>query len=161
MGTGNISDNNLNQILDDINYDINLLYAIPCDYTGTLILNHLRDKILMLEYAIKAISPAPPLPIQPNVNPSNPSQIPQPVSPGNYEIFSSQELSEFDGKNGKPAYVAVNGTVYDVTDNAAWAAATHFSLKAGNDLTSEFASCHAGQPILGKLKVVGRLVDNE
>ncbi len=162
MGTGNFSDDNLNQILDDINYDINLLYVIPCDYTGTLILNHLRDKILMLEYAIKAISPTLPLPIQTDVYPIDQSQIPmQPVSPENYVTFTSQDLSGFDGKNGNPAYVAIDGTVYDVTDNAAWAAATHFGLKVGNDLTSEFVSCHAGQPILSKLKVVGKLVENE
>jgi predicted heme/steroid binding protein len=56
-----------------------------------------------------------------------------------------------------PAYVAINGTVYDMTNVAAWAAATHFGLTAGRDLTNEFASCHAGQQILNKLKVVGRM----
>jgi membrane-associated progesterone receptor component len=102
------------------------------------------------------------LPIQPEEYPDNQSQIPMlPVSSENNAMFTSQDLSGFDGMNGNPAYVAINGIVYDVTDNAAWAAATHFGLRAGNDLTGEFASCHAGQPILSKLKVVGRLVDNE
>jgi membrane-associated progesterone receptor component len=68
-----------------------------------------------------------------------------------------QELSKFNGKDGNPAYVAVNGIVYDVTNNVAWAAATHFGLTAGKDLTSEFVSCHGDQPILSKLKVVGKL----
>ena len=75
--------------------------------------------------------------------------------------FTLQELSRYDGKNGNPAYVSVDGTIYDVTDNAAWAAATHFGLQAGRDLTSEFLSCHGGQPILSNLKVVGRLVEYE
>ena len=67
------------------------------------------------------------------------------------------ELSRYNGRDGNPAYVAVNGTVYDVTNNAGWAAATHFGLTAGKDLTSEFASCHAGQPILSRLRVVGKI----
>ncbi|MGE5628797.1 MAG: cytochrome b5 domain-containing protein, partial [Solirubrobacterales bacterium] len=81
---------------------------------------------------------------------------PQPAS-GNQTTFSFQELARNNGKDGNPAYVAVNGMVYDVTNNAAWAAATHFGMTAGKDLTSEFASCHAGQPILNKLKIVGKL----
>jgi predicted heme/steroid binding protein len=73
--------------------------------------------------------------------------------------YTLSELSRFDGKNGNPAYVAVNGVVYDVTNNAAWAAASHFGLSAGRDLTGAHASCHAAQDVLSKLKVVGRLND--
>ncbi len=73
-------------------------------------------------------------------------------------LFTIEELAQYNGKNGNPAYVAVNGIVYDVTNNAAWAAATHFGLNAGNDLTTSFASCHAGADILSKLSAVGNLV---
>ncbi|MCX7746573.1 MAG: cytochrome B5 [Clostridia bacterium] len=76
----------------------------------------------------------------------------------NQAVFTLDQLSRYDGINGNPAYVAVNGVVYDVTNIATWAAATHFGLVAGRDLTQEFTSCHAGQNILSKLKVVGRLV---
>lgn len=76
----------------------------------------------------------------------------------NGRTFTIGELANFDGKNGRPAYVAVNGTVYDVTNNRAWAAATHFGLLAGKEFSQEFASCHAGQQsILAALPVVGRL----
>ena len=72
-------------------------------------------------------------------------------------LFTAEELSRYNGKDGNPAYVAVNGIVYDVTNSAAWGGATHFGLTAGTDVTSQFASCHAGQPILSKLKVVGKM----
>lgn len=131
---------NLESIISEINYDINLLYVSPCIYTRNIILNHLKHRVSMLEASMKIMEQAAPL---------------------NQVSFSLQELSKFNGKDGNPAYVAVNGTVYDVTNNAAWAAAAHFGLTAGKDLTNEFAACHAGQPILSKLKVVGKLVRNE
>lgn len=72
--------------------------------------------------------------------------------------FTVSELSTMNGKNGNPAYVAVNGTVYDVTNTAAWGGASHFGLTAGRDVTSQFQSCHLGQPVLSKLNVVGKMV---
>ena len=34
--------------------------------------------------------------------------------------FTKETLSNYDGKNGRPAYIAVNGVVYDVTNNSHW-----------------------------------------
>lgn len=143
MRVQDFSDQNLNRIIAEINYDINMLYLVPHVYTRNLILNHLRDSMFKLESSMKAMN-----------QPQN--LQPQPES-GNQITFSLQELARNNGKDGNPAYVVVNGIVYDVTNNAAWAAATHFGMTAGKDLTSEFASCHAGQPILSKLKIVGKL----
>ncbi|SHK23171.1 Predicted heme/steroid binding protein [Anaerocolumna jejuensis DSM 15929] len=72
-------------------------------------------------------------------------------------VFTLSELAAFDGSQGKPAYVAVNGRVYDVSGKAAWAGGTHFAgLRAGNDLSGQFASCHRGmEGILEQLPVVG------
>src|SRR5690554_2051459 len=123
MITDNFLYEGLDDILDDINYDINLLYAIPSDSTRNLILNHLRDKIFMLEYAIKT-----------NGLTRDPRQQPLPmqlVSPEDDITFTLQDLSRFDGKNGNSAYIAIDGIVYDVTDNATWAAASDFGLTAG------------------------------
>lgn len=137
MRVQDFSDKNLDRVMAEINYDINLLYVIPCVYTRNLILNHLRDRIFMLEFILEAIyqpvhlQPQP-LPFQPEVTPIvEPSAPLHPTIPGNQAVFTPQELSGFDGKDGNPAYVAVNGIVYDVTNNAAWAAATHFGLMAG------------------------------
>lgn len=74
------------------------------------------------------------------------------------QSFTLEELLKYDGKGDNPAYIAVNGVVYDVTYEAAWGGATHMGLKAGQDLTSDFKSCHDNEDILKRLKVVGKLV---
>lgn len=172
------SSEELESIISEIDYDINLLYGDSCIYNNQ-ILSHLKGRVYMLEAAIKTINKSGnlqkqpltfktedasknelPIPLEPEVNPIAGKKS-MPIDSSlleNQKTFTLQELSKFDGKNGNPAYVAVNGNVYDVTNNAAWAAATHFGLIAGKDLTNEFASCHAGQTILSKLKLVGKLV---
>ena len=78
-------------------------------------------------------------------------------APGEVRVFTPAELARYNGRNGAPAYVAVNGTVYDMTYEPTWGAATHFGLAAGKDLSGAFASCHAGQQFLGRLKAVGKM----
>ncbi|KRQ86161.1 Cytochrome b5-like Heme/Steroid binding domain protein [Caloramator mitchellensis] len=73
------------------------------------------------------------------------------------KIFTLEELKNFDGTNGKPAYVAVDGIVYDVTLIASWGGASHFGLLAGNDFTKEFNDCHGDRNMLKKIPVVGTL----
>ena len=36
------------------------------------------------------------------------------------KIFTEKELGKYDGQNGNPAYVAIDGVVYDVTNVSAW-----------------------------------------
>lgn len=73
--------------------------------------------------------------------------------------FTLKELAFYDGSNGKPAYVAVNGKVYEVTNEATWGGATHFGLVAGKDYSKEFNSCHENSSILEKLPLVGELIN--
>jgi predicted heme/steroid binding protein len=52
--------------------------------------------------------------------------------------FSATELAAFDGKDGRRAYVAYNGTVYDVTESSMWNAGDHEGAhQAGHDMTAE------------------------
>lgn len=130
---------------------MDLLYSAPCIYIGNMLLYQLKAKVSELYFLSGLLCP------QLGQKPPNPPEAPYPENHVQKD-FTQQQLAEFDGKDGNPAYVAVNGKVYDVTGNAAWAAASHFGLRAGRDLTGEFASCHKGQPILDKLKLVGKLV---
>lgn len=76
----------------------------------------------------------------------------------NQRIFTIEELTQYDGSNGKPAYVAVNGNVYDVSLEGAWGGGTHFSIYAGKDLTEQFTGCHGGRlEVLRNLPIVGIL----
>ncbi|MDV4151336.1 DUF5661 family protein [Clostridium sp. AL.422] len=71
--------------------------------------------------------------------------------------FTLSELAQYNGSMGKPAYVAVNGIVYDVSNQASWGDSVHFGLAAGKDLSSQFKSCHNNDSILNKLPRVGIL----
>lgn len=75
--------------------------------------------------------------------------------------FTLEELAQYDGSNGKPAYVAIDGVVYDLSKVSAWAGGKHFGGNiAGKDLTAQFKSCH-GISTLKKLPQVGVIkVDN-
>ena len=141
----------IDNLMVEINCYIDFLYISPYVYTRNLLLNQLRDRITMLNYLMNSIESQAQVP---GINPASLG-----LNQTNQRTFTAEELAKYNGKDGNPAYLAVNGVVYDVTNNAAWAAATHFGLTAGKDLTKEFASCHAGQQqILSKLKTVGRLV---
>ncbi len=52
--------------------------------------------------------------------------------------LTAEELAAFDGKGGRPAYVAYEGVVYDVTESSMWGGGEHEGEHAaGKDLTRE------------------------
>lgn len=72
--------------------------------------------------------------------------------------FTLEELSNYSGEGGRPAYVAVNGIVYDVSMNTAWGGGTHFGLYSGKDLTGEFSGCHIrNAEVLNSLPKIGTI----
>jgi predicted heme/steroid binding protein len=71
--------------------------------------------------------------------------------------FTLSELAQYNGSMGKSAYVAVNGIVYDVSNEATWGGAGHFGLTSGKDLSSQFQGCHGSDSVLAKLPKVGIL----
>ena len=68
------------------------------------------------------------------------------------------ELAQNNGQNGRPAYVAVNGTIYDVTESPRWQNGLHPpDHQAGQDLTEELASAPHVRAVVERFPVVGTL----
>ncbi|WP_125544656.1 cytochrome b5 domain-containing protein [Levilactobacillus lindianensis] len=77
------------------------------------------------------------------------------------KVFNQAKLAKFDGQDGQPAYVAVDGVVYDVSNVDAWQDGKHHGNLAGQELTSviDGQSPH-GRKVLAKLPVVGKYQDD-
>lgn len=75
------------------------------------------------------------------------------------KAFTIEELAKFNGKNGNKAYVAVNGTVYDVSDVPEWQGGEHHGNLAGQDVTEALKRAPHGDKVLNGLPVVGKLTD--
>lgn len=65
------------------------------------------------------------------------------------------ELAEFNGKDGNKAYIAVDGIIYDVSDDPNWVNGLHNGFEAGKDLSVEIknASPHGVSKLEGAIKV--------
>jgi predicted heme/steroid binding protein len=75
--------------------------------------------------------------------------------------FTVKELEEYNGKNGKPAYVAYQGKVYDLSQSDLWGGGDHMGRhQAGKDITIEVELAPHGKEVLERKNVnfVGRLV---
>ena len=78
------------------------------------------------------------------------------------KTFTARELSSHDGKDGRPAYVAYAGLVYDVSESFLWQGGVHQVLhRAGVDLTADLDGAPHGPALLERCPIVGRIVDEE
>jgi len=72
--------------------------------------------------------------------------------------FDLAELRQFDGKEGRPAYVVYDGKVYDVTESQRWKGGLHMNRHhAGNDLTSDIQAAPHKPDLLERVPQVGTL----
>jgi predicted heme/steroid binding protein len=72
--------------------------------------------------------------------------------------FSGKELSKYNGKDGKPAYIAYQGFVYDVTNSFLWRNGKHQVLhQVGRDLTAELDDAPHGPDLLDRVQRIGVL----
>jgi predicted heme/steroid binding protein/uncharacterized membrane protein len=75
------------------------------------------------------------------------------------ETCSLDDLSQFDGKDGRPAYVAYNGIIYNVTKSRLWKNGSHvIKHAAGNDLTDILKTAPHGEDKILAMPQVGKLL---
>jgi predicted heme/steroid binding protein len=73
--------------------------------------------------------------------------------------MSIADLALCDGKEGRPALFAYQGTVYDATASRFWKQGSHMGRhQAGADLTATLAQAPHGAELVTALPAVGRLV---
>jgi len=70
--------------------------------------------------------------------------------------FDPITLAAFDGKEGRPAYVAHRGRVYDLSGSPLWKEGVHMKHGAGGDMTDVIARAPHGEEKLEPFSVVGR-----
>ncbi|AHM57790.1 hypothetical protein EAL2_808p02850 (plasmid) [Peptoclostridium acidaminophilum DSM 3953] len=69
------------------------------------------------------------------------------------------ELAKYNGKDGNPAYVAVDGIVYEVTEHPNWNEGMHGKVSAGQDISQMLKDAPHGYSKLEGLKAVGKIVE--
>lgn len=73
--------------------------------------------------------------------------------------FTVEELKEYDGKSGRPAYIAYNGNVYDVSESALWNEGSHMGEhEAGMDLTEMLSDAPHAEEVFDGIPIVGNLI---
>jgi len=78
------------------------------------------------------------------------------------EDMTPDELLYFDGKEGRPAYIAYAGNIYDVSKSGIWYEGIHFIRHpAGVDLTDFQSQAPHGEANILKMPRIGRVVSPE
>ncbi|GAB4366139.1 MAG: hypothetical protein Kow00128_09290 [Deltaproteobacteria bacterium] len=73
--------------------------------------------------------------------------------------MTAEELSRFDGKEGRPAYFAFRGRIYDATGSRLWKAGSHVGRHpAGFDLTDALKQAPHGEEKFLSMPPVGALI---
>ncbi len=74
--------------------------------------------------------------------------------------MKKDELKQHDGKEGRPAYFAYKGKIYDITGSRLWKNGTHVNRHhAGEDLSDFMTMAPHGDEVLEKCKEVADFVD--
>jgi predicted heme/steroid binding protein/uncharacterized membrane protein len=72
--------------------------------------------------------------------------------------FTKSELKKFDGRDGRPAYIAFQGKIYDVSNSMSWKNGIHRGRHAaGEELTQVMINAPHGEAVLSKFPLVGQL----
>ncbi len=68
------------------------------------------------------------------------------------------ELANYNGCDGRPAYVAVSGIIYDVSESRRWKHGNHEGIhQAGQDLTEALKTAPHVRVLIERFPLVGKL----
>lgn len=74
--------------------------------------------------------------------------------------MTKEQLKEFNGKDGKPAYIGYKGKVYDISKSDFWSGGEHMGrFKAGEDLTDSIDMSPHGEKNIFRYEAVDTLED--
>jgi predicted heme/steroid binding protein/uncharacterized membrane protein len=72
--------------------------------------------------------------------------------------FTAEELTSFNGKDGRPVLIAFQGKVFDVTKSPLWTKGLHMNRHlSGKDLAGEISAAPHGTEVLERYPQVGVL----
>jgi len=70
-------------------------------------------------------------------------------------VFDPASLAAFDGVDGRPAFIAHRGSVYDVSALPRWRGGTHLKHLAGRDLSGDLGRAPHDASVLERARQVG------
>ena len=75
--------------------------------------------------------------------------------------MTHEELAKFDGLEGRKAYVAVSGNIYDFTESGLWQNGDHQGMhRSGCDLTEELKAAPHVRAVIERFPVVDQLKED-
>jgi Predicted heme/steroid binding protein len=72
--------------------------------------------------------------------------------------FTTEQLAQYNGRDGQPTYVAIDGLVYDLSTSSRWVNGNHNGNQAGQDLSRQIPQNHRADMRFERFPVVGRYV---
>ena len=82
-------------------------------------------------------------------------------APPDKGYFTPSSLCKHDGKDGRKAYIAHQGKVYDTSVSSRWKGGEHFKHLAGEDLTDSLDRAPHSEEMLLRLDEIGELRNEE
>jgi predicted heme/steroid binding protein/uncharacterized membrane protein len=84
------------------------------------------------------------------------------ILPQNKNRLTIEELSYFDGKENRPAYIAYREKIYDVSSSKFWNEGSHMiKHSAGNDLTDFLGTAPHGEEKVFQMPPIGELISSK
>jgi len=84
-----------------------------------------------------------------------------PIGGAKIQTLTMDELAQFDGREGRRAYIAYEGHIYDVSDSKLWEGGIHFGKhRAGLDLSAFLEQAPHDREKLFSLPRLGKLIDS-